>query len=184
MDILLYQIGIFIAIQIASLFGKSSRNVAIVLISIFTLLQVFTSGLMILQFATIFISYIISNNILESQNNASKKSEVKSQMKSDVKFGREFGELPKVKNVSPHTYGLSSSNPILMSSIPSSYRFLDSIADNNSNLSYQRRGSTVDNNFSQPIDMYEFSKNGQSITMLYIYPYYNSNVEIIPNILK
>ena len=152
---------------------------------------------MILQFATIFISYIISNNILESQNNASEKPEVnfgreyrelpkvkKVSAKSELKFGREFGELPKVQNVSPHTYGLSSSNPILMSSIPSSYRFLDSIIDNNSNLSYQRRGSTVDNNFSQPIDMYEFSKAGKVITMIYIYPYYNSNVEIVPNILK
>ena len=177
---MLYQIGIFIAIQIASFFGKNSRNVAIVLISIFTLLQVFTSGLMILQFATIFISYLVSKNILENQNNISEKSE----MKSEVKFGREFGELPKVKNVSPHTYGLSSSNPILMSSVPSSYRFLDRIIDNNSNLSYQRRGSTLDNNFSHPIDMYEFNKNGQVITMIYIYPYYNSNVEIVPNILK
>lgn len=180
MGILLYQIGIFIAIQIAAFFGKNSRNVAIVLISIFTLLQVFTSGLMILQFATIFISYLVSKNILENQNNISEKSEIK----SEAKFGREFGELPKAKNVSPQSYGLSSSNPILMSSVPSSYRFLDSIIDNNSNLNYQRRGSTLDNNFSHPIDMYEFSKNRQVITMIYIYPYYNSNVEIVPNILK
>lgn len=87
-------------------------------------------------------------------------------------------------NVSLQSYGLSTSNPILMSSIPSAYRFLDSILENNPELGYQRRGSTKDNNFPKPIDMYEFSKNGQVITMIYIYPYNNSNVEIIPNILK
>ncbi len=42
--------------------GKNSRNTAIALISIFTLLQVFMSWLLFLQFFTIIISYIISNN--------------------------------------------------------------------------------------------------------------------------
>jgi len=177
MGILLYQIGIFIAIQVAAFFGKSSRNIAIILISIFTLLQVYTSGLMILQFITIFVSYIISKNIIGNNDNTTENS--------NTKFGREMGELPKTNNgVSTQSYGLSSSNPILMSSIPSAYRFLDSITENNSELSYERRGSTKDDNFSHPLDMYEFSKNGQVVTMIYIYPYYNSNVEIIPNILK
>lgn len=58
MAVLLYQIGIFIAIFIASFFGKNSRNTAVVLISIFTLLQVFTSWLLILQFITIFVAYV------------------------------------------------------------------------------------------------------------------------------
>lgn len=62
MAVLLYQVGIFIVIQIAAMFGKNSRNTAVVLISIFTLLQVFMSWLLILQFFTIIISYIISNN--------------------------------------------------------------------------------------------------------------------------
>ena len=62
MAVLLYQIGIFIAIQIAAMFGKNSRNTAIVLISIFTILQVFMSWLLILQFFTIIISYIVSNS--------------------------------------------------------------------------------------------------------------------------
>lgn len=176
MGIIFYQIGIFIAIQIAAFFGKNSRNVAIVLIGIFTLLQVFTSELMILQFATIFFAYLFSNKILEKDINGSEKP--------IEKFGREFGELPKTNSVSPQTYGLSASNPILMSSIPSSYRFLDEILENNSNLSYERRGSTKHSNFSHPIDMYEFSENGKKITIIYLYPYYNSNVEIIPNILK
>ena len=62
MAVLLYQVGIFIAIQLAAMFGKNSRNTAIALISIFTLLQVFMSWLLFLQFFTIIISYIISNN--------------------------------------------------------------------------------------------------------------------------
>ncbi|CAD7802875.1 hypothetical protein CHRY9390_00991 [Chryseobacterium aquaeductus] len=61
MAVLFYQIGIFIAIQVASMFGKNSRNTAIVLISIFTILQVFVSWLLILQFITILVSYWISN---------------------------------------------------------------------------------------------------------------------------
>jgi hypothetical protein len=69
MGILLYQIGIFIAIQLSTFYGgKSTRNVAIILITIFTLLQVFTSQLMILQFITIFISYLVSKNILGKSN--------------------------------------------------------------------------------------------------------------------
>src|SRR5690606_34714557 len=60
MAVLLYQIGIFAAIQIASQFGKSSRNTAIILITIFTLLQVFMSWLLLLQLITIFISYNFS----------------------------------------------------------------------------------------------------------------------------
>ncbi|WP_264558997.1 hypothetical protein [Flavobacterium sp. N2270] len=63
MAVILYQIGIFIAIQIAAMFGKNSRNTAIVLISIFTILQVFMSWLLLLQFITIYISYNVSNNL-------------------------------------------------------------------------------------------------------------------------
>ena len=68
MAILLYQIGIFIAIQIAAMFGKNSRNTAIVLISIFTILQVFMSWLLLLQFITIYVSYNISNNLFFSDS--------------------------------------------------------------------------------------------------------------------
>ena len=70
MAVLLYQIGIFIAVQIAAVFGKSARNTALILITIFTLLQVFTSWLLILQLITIFISYQFSKRILS--NNSSK----------------------------------------------------------------------------------------------------------------
>ncbi len=67
MAILLYQIGIFLAIQIAAIFGKNSRNTAVVLISAFTILQVFMSWLLLLQFITIFISFNISNNLFFSK---------------------------------------------------------------------------------------------------------------------
>jgi hypothetical protein len=69
MGIIIYQIGIFFAIQISTFYGgKSTRNVAIILIAVFTILQVFTSQLMILQFFTIFISYLVSRNILGKSN--------------------------------------------------------------------------------------------------------------------
>ncbi|CAM4426419.1 hypothetical protein [Flavobacterium terrigena] len=60
MLILFYQIGIFLAIQIAAFFGKNSRNVAVTLIVIFSILQIFTYWLLIFQFVTIFIAFIKS----------------------------------------------------------------------------------------------------------------------------
>jgi hypothetical protein len=69
MGIFLYQIGIFIAIQLSTFYGgRGTRNVAIILISIFTILQVFTSILMFLQFGTVIISYFVSRNILGETN--------------------------------------------------------------------------------------------------------------------
>ena len=62
MAVLLYQLGIFIAIQIAAAFGRKSRNTAVVLITIFTFLQVFISPLLLLQLITIYISYGVSQN--------------------------------------------------------------------------------------------------------------------------
>ncbi|TXD71262.1 hypothetical protein [Aequorivita antarctica] len=67
MAVFLYQIGIFLAIIIASSFGKKARNTAVILISIFTLLQVFMSWLLLLQFVTIFIAYIISNSFADKK---------------------------------------------------------------------------------------------------------------------
>lgn len=67
MTILLYQIGIFFSIQLAAIYNRKSRNVAVLLIIVFTLLQVYTSGLMILQFITIYISYKISKNLITNK---------------------------------------------------------------------------------------------------------------------
>ena len=64
MAVLFYQIGIFVVIQISAIFGKNARNTAIVLISLFTIIQVFMSWLLILQFITIYISYEISKGLI------------------------------------------------------------------------------------------------------------------------
>lgn len=178
MAVLLYQIGILIAIQVSAFFGRGARNVAIGLISIFTLLQVFASWLMILQFATIFISYLISEGILDKSVTAEKKQVVPKE-----NIGREFGQIANTPT-STDNYGKNAANPILMSSIPSSFRFLDKIVEENKCLNYVRVGSTKHGNFQNPIDIYKFSKDGQFVTELFIYPYYNSNIEIIPERLK
>ena len=95
MAVLFYQIGIFIAIQVAAIFGKKSRNTAIVLISIFTILQVFMSWLLILQFFTVIISYVISNNwfLNDSKNESSKKTNKILYSFRDKKGGRGIMEV-------------------------------------------------------------------------------------------
>ncbi|MPT30244.1 MAG: hypothetical protein E2600_00965 [Chryseobacterium sp.] len=171
MGIILYQIGIFIAIQISSFYGRKARNVAITLIAIFTLLQVFTIWLMILQFITILLAYWTSKGITD--NNKKKQNGTKTI--NDNKVNTE---------VSTIYYGTSIENPILMNSVPASYRFLDEIIKENPCLNYIRVGSTTNSNFHYPIDMYEFYKNEIFVVKIYIYPYYNSNIEIVPQKLK
>ena len=102
MAVLLYQIGIFIAIQIAAMFGRNSRNTAIVLISIFTILQVFMSWLLLLQFITIYVSYNISNNLFFS--NTPNKPVAKPQktiLKSYENGARVYREYDENDNLSP-----------------------------------------------------------------------------------
>lgn len=84
MAVFLYQIGIFMAIIIASFFGKKTRNTAVILISIFTILQVYMSWLLLLQFVTIFIAYSISNSFTE------KKTKNKTVSKSHKNTESEF----------------------------------------------------------------------------------------------
>lgn len=162
MTVLFYQIGIFIAIQIAANFGKNSRNTAIVLISIFTILQVFMSWLLILQFITIYISYIISNNFyFNNINDKNRKTSVS-----------------KIFNMS--NYGLSESNPILMDSIPSTYSFLNRLKSIKDNIEFERRGSINVNGFANPMDIYEFTISDNFLCKLYVYSYHNRNVEEVP----
>lgn len=104
MTVLFYQIGIFLAIIIASKFGQKSRNTAVILISIFTVLQVFVSWLLILQFVTILIAYQFSNSILNREIN--QKS------------------LRNFNPVSFSDYGLSKNNPILLINIPTAYKYI------------------------------------------------------------
>lgn len=70
MGIIIYQVGIFIAIQIAAMFGRNSRNTAIILISLFTILQVYTFGLMFFQFITIGISYYFAKKWFSKNDNS------------------------------------------------------------------------------------------------------------------
>lgn len=158
MAVLLYQIGIFLAIIIATFFGKKARNTAIILISIFTLLQVFMSWLLLLQFFTIFIAYQFSNSILNKKN--------------------ENGErLNPIRTKSG--YGLSENNPVQLTSIPASYRYINGLNSFNSNLSYERMGSTQSPRFMQMIDIYEFKNGGRHFCNVYVYPYANEdNLEI------
>lgn len=97
MEVLLYQIGIFLAIQIAAKIGKNSRNTAIVLISIFTILQVFMSWLLVLQFITIFISYIVSKNFSSKEKTNTNSSE-KNEVNLEVKQKKLITKLKKESN--------------------------------------------------------------------------------------
>jgi predicted membrane protein len=97
MAVLIYQIGIFLAIIISAAFGKKARNVAIILISILTVLQVFTFGLMALQFVTIFVAYYFSSKWFDKKVEAKKvptKKEVEFQRsKNHKKFDLETESL-------------------------------------------------------------------------------------------
>tara|TARA_B100000678_G_C18152021_1_gene479343 strand:+ start:520 stop:1161 length:642 start_codon:yes stop_codon:yes gene_type:complete len=90
MTVLIYQIGIFIAVQVAAVFGKSSRNTALILITIFTLLQVFMSWLLILQLITIFISYQFSKKIL-SNNSSNNQPNKKTPKNALYSYRDEYG---------------------------------------------------------------------------------------------
>jgi hypothetical protein len=101
MAILFYQIGIFFIIQIAALFGRKVRNIAVVLIIIFTLLQVFASSLMIIQFFTIIIGYVISNRQFQEPDKIIEKPKkviVKSYSQSG---GRIYKQYDENDNLSP-----------------------------------------------------------------------------------
>ncbi|WP_282074102.1 hypothetical protein [Polaribacter atrinae] len=111
MEVLLYQIGIFLAILIAGKLGEKSRITAIVLICIFTILQVYMSWLLILQFITIIFSYIISKKIFstEIKENISSKKEnlnlesIKEKLKKELEekspIEKKKKIIKKIKNI-------------------------------------------------------------------------------------
>ena len=68
MAVFLYQIGIIGIISFGAYFGRTARNFIIVAAAMFTLVQVFTSWLMILQLASVFIGYLISESILSGED--------------------------------------------------------------------------------------------------------------------
>ncbi|MFI8379599.1 hypothetical protein [Leeuwenhoekiella sp. NPDC079379] len=63
MEVLVFQVGIFLAIIVLGAFGKKIRNGALIFFSVFTVVMVFTSGLMILQFLTIFLAYLVTDGL-------------------------------------------------------------------------------------------------------------------------
>ena len=76
MEILIYQVIIGGSILVSSFFGKMYRNIVTVIVSAFTLCNVFSDGLMILQFATIFFAFQFSQKILHNEDNEVENSEV------------------------------------------------------------------------------------------------------------
>ncbi|MCR8667946.1 hypothetical protein NO995_09655 [Aestuariibaculum sp. M13] len=93
MEVLYFQVGIFLIIVIAGLFGNSSRNTATILAIIFTIAMVFTSQLMIVQFITIVISYIVSRSISKNSKDKNLDDYEKYRQKNQNKtsFGDKLG---------------------------------------------------------------------------------------------
>jgi uncharacterized membrane protein (DUF485 family) len=150
MAVLLYQVGIFLAIIIASAFGKKSRNTAVILISIFTIVQVYMSWLLLLQFFTIFLAYQVSNSL------------------TNKKIDEGIQKIPIKTNTG---FGLSENSPVLVTSIPSSYQYINRLNSYSEHLSYIRRGSTQSPRFGNMIDIYEFKYGNRHFCTVYIYPY-------------
>jgi len=65
MEILIYQIIIAASIIIVGLFGTKARNYVAIFFGIFTIVQIFTMWLAILQFFTIVMAYLVSDSIEE-----------------------------------------------------------------------------------------------------------------------
>lgn len=76
--------------------------------------------------------------------------------------------------------GLNKENPILLSSIPSSYSFLNTLSTIAEGLSYKRIGSFKEVGFSKLLDKYSFSLNNEEFCDIFIYPYHNEDLFIIP----
>ncbi len=116
------------------------------------------SWLLLLQFFTIFIAYQISNSFLNKKN--------------------DNGQLQNPLRTNSG-YGLSENNPVRLTSIPASYRYINGLNSFNKNLSYERMGSTQSPRFEKMIDIYEFKNNNRFFCNVYVYPYANEdNVEI------
>jgi len=67
MEVLIYQVVIAVIILLAGSFGKKSRNVVTFIICLFTVVEIFTFKLAILQFITIFLAYAFSSGYEEKK---------------------------------------------------------------------------------------------------------------------
>jgi hypothetical protein len=90
------------------------------------------------------------------------------------------------KNNSPDTnstelmVGLTAEQPILMSTIAAGYVYLNNLCSIAEGLTYERKGRTTANGFPEIIDVYEISLKGQFFCPLFIYPYHDQNINVIP----
>jgi hypothetical protein len=75
MEVLAYQIVIFLIIYINGYFDKTTKNLITLLAVAFTIVMVFTTGLAILQFLTIFIAYAISPNKVKENEKSTNNSD-------------------------------------------------------------------------------------------------------------
>lgn len=80
--------------------------------------------------------------------------------------------------------GLIKEDPILMNSIASSYTFLDSLCTNTEGLTYQRNGTATAQGFPKLIDRYILTYKGKLLCEIFIYPYHNDDIPIIPAPIK
>lgn len=74
---------------------KKARNIILICLIVFTLIQVFTSWLLILQLVTIFIGYNISNSLIKKEKEKTQPSTkhiIKTSDKNGAKIYNEYGE--------------------------------------------------------------------------------------------
>lgn len=188
MGILFYQIGIFIAIQVATLFGRKSRNTAIVLIGIFTLLQVHTGELMVLQFFTIILSYWFSENKIlgnadwssfqESQTSSFSEGFQQRQGEryytSEAEYLRDtyFKKSQEEFNFRYSGYGILDDRPVLLKSEDSMFNYLYNITRLEQGISFE----LADDNWQKPPAVcYNLLYHNKLLMSIYIIC--NSNVD-------
>lgn len=80
--------------------------------------------------------------------------------------------------------GLVKEDPILMYSIASSYVYLDSLCSVSQGLAYERIGPIYSSEFPNVIDKYIFTLNEKNFCEIFVYPYHDENINIIPTPFK
>ena len=76
--------------------------------------------------------------------------------------------------------GLTAEQPILMTTIAAGYVYLNNLCSIAEGLTYERKGRTTANGFPEIIDVYDIFLKGQFFCSLFIYPYNDHNINVIP----
>lgn len=76
--------------------------------------------------------------------------------------------------------GLTAEQPILMTTIAAGYVYLNNLCSIAEGLTYERKGRTTANGFPEIIDVYDIFLKGQFFCPLFIYPYHDHNINVIP----